>query len=202
MPFSTTDSGGCVRVWVVVVSGALAVLFGGCSTVTGGSGAGGPGSSAQWIAFDGANMWVTDPIDGQVTELSPSGAVLGTFPVAVSPQGIAFDGASMWVTFAGPPTPPPTPLMPPVPQTFGVTRLSAAGATLGTFSLISEVTSLPGSQNAVETAMAFDGTNMWISNELDGGYVLEMTKAGATLGTFSAGPTRRRSRSTARTCGS
>jgi hypothetical protein len=42
-------------------------------------------------------MWIANSEDNTVTELSPTGATLGTFPV-VSASGIAFDGTNMWVT--------------------------------------------------------------------------------------------------------
>jgi DNA-binding beta-propeller fold protein YncE len=53
------------------------------------------------IAFDGTNMWVTNYGDNTVTELSPTGATLGTFPVGNAPRGIAFDGTHMWVANMG-----------------------------------------------------------------------------------------------------
>ena len=49
------------------------------------------GDEAIGIASDGTYMWVTDvePIrgGGAVTELSPMGATLGTFPVGIRPSG-------------------------------------------------------------------------------------------------------------------
>ena len=49
------------------------------------------------IAFDGTNMWVSNCHDNTVTELSPDGGTLGTFPVGDCPNEIAFDGTNMWV---------------------------------------------------------------------------------------------------------
>ncbi len=46
------------------------------------------GSSPTAIAFDGTNMWVTNYWDLTVTELSPSGAQIGTFAVPWAPHGI------------------------------------------------------------------------------------------------------------------
>ena len=46
-------------------------------------------------------MWVANRGDNNVTELSPSGATLGTFPAGSSPTAIAFDGTHMWVTNDG-----------------------------------------------------------------------------------------------------
>ena len=51
------------------------------------------------VAFDGANIWVTNYGSGNVTRLRASnGAVLGTFTVGTNPYGVAFDGANIWVT--------------------------------------------------------------------------------------------------------
>jgi YVTN family beta-propeller protein len=51
------------------------------------------------IAFDGANIWVTNGGSNSVTKLRASdGAHLGTFSVGNYPFGIAFDGANIWVT--------------------------------------------------------------------------------------------------------
>ena len=43
-------------------------------------------------------MWVADAESNTVTELSPAGVTLGTFPVGSGPTAIAFDGTNMWVT--------------------------------------------------------------------------------------------------------
>jgi DNA-binding beta-propeller fold protein YncE len=60
------------------------------------------------VAFDGANIWVTNYALGSgntVTKLRASdGTVLGTFtvgPVNSAPRGVAFDGANIWVTNVG-----------------------------------------------------------------------------------------------------
>ena len=50
------------------------------------------------VAFDGANIWVTNSDSNNVTKLRASdGKVLGTFGVGSSPYGVAFDGANVWV---------------------------------------------------------------------------------------------------------
>jgi hypothetical protein len=46
------------------------------------------------IAFDGANIWVSNQIGNTVTKLRASdGSVLGVFPVGNFPQGVTFDGS-------------------------------------------------------------------------------------------------------------
>jgi len=56
----------------------------------------------EGMAFDGANIWVTNYYGNSVTKLLAStGAVLGTFNVGTIAQWIAFDGANVWVTNSG-----------------------------------------------------------------------------------------------------
>jgi DNA-binding beta-propeller fold protein YncE len=68
------------------------------SPVSGGTG--GAGVGAERVAFDGANIWVTNAGDSNngatVTKLSANdGTLLGTFEVGEAPVGIAYDGANM-----------------------------------------------------------------------------------------------------------
>jgi DNA-binding beta-propeller fold protein YncE len=54
------------------------------------------------VAYDGANIWVTDQNAATVTKLKAStGATLGTFTVGSSPAGVAFDGVNIYVTNFG-----------------------------------------------------------------------------------------------------
>jgi hypothetical protein len=56
------------------------------------------GQNPYGIAFDGANMWVTNNGDNTVRKLRANdGATLGTFSVGVQPMGVALDGANIWV---------------------------------------------------------------------------------------------------------
>ena len=56
------------------------------------------GKSPVGLAFDGANIWVSNQYGGSVTKLRASdGANLGTFPAASGAWGIAFDGTNIWV---------------------------------------------------------------------------------------------------------
>ena len=55
------------------------------------------GTHPTGIAFDGANIWVTNS-GGNVTKLrSSDGALLGTYAVGGAPQAVAFDGVQIWV---------------------------------------------------------------------------------------------------------
>jgi YVTN family beta-propeller protein len=94
------------------------------------------------LAFDGANIWVTNSTSDTVTKLLAStGAALGTYPVGGNPLGIAFDGINIWVTNTS-------------QASLGITELMAStGATVSTFT----VGSFPSS-------VLFDGANI-VGNE-------------------------------------
>jgi hypothetical protein len=56
------------------------------------------GSDAFTLAFDGANIWVSDRAENRVVKLRASdGANLGTFPVGSNVTGVAFDGTNIWM---------------------------------------------------------------------------------------------------------
>ena len=56
------------------------------------------GTNPVAVAYDGANMWVTNQGDGTVSVLRASdGSHVMRATVGSSPEGIAFDGAFMWV---------------------------------------------------------------------------------------------------------
>jgi DNA-binding beta-propeller fold protein YncE len=65
------------------------------------------GDAPHGIAFDGANIWVTNSGGGSVTKLRANdGTVVGSFWSSSSyhygnPLGIAFDGAYVWVANPG-----------------------------------------------------------------------------------------------------
>ena len=51
------------------------------------------------MAFDGANIWVSNFVFNTVTKLRASdGEAQGTFNVGSEPYGVVFDGANIWVT--------------------------------------------------------------------------------------------------------
>jgi subtilase family serine protease len=89
----------------------------------------------------------------------PTCGPVGTF-AAGGVYGIAFDGTNMWVTNFTSGT---------------VTKLSATGATLGTFTV-----------GGSPYGIAFDGTNMWVTNA-NSNTVSKLSATGATLGTFTVG---------------
>ena len=115
------------------------------------------------MAFDGADIWVTNYGSNTVTEFAAStGKVMGTFNVGTKPSGIAFDGGNVWVANSG---------------SNNVTKLLAAtGALVGTYNVGSD-----------PYGVAFDGANIWVTNVV-GGNVTELVAAtGAFVGTYKVG---------------
>jgi DNA-binding beta-propeller fold protein YncE len=56
------------------------------------------GQQPNQLAFDGANVWVTNTVDGTVSRLRASdGHLVFTVPAGISPNGIVFDGHDIWV---------------------------------------------------------------------------------------------------------
>src|SRR5580765_3130529 len=57
------------------------------------------GQSPTNMAFDGANIWVTNSDADTVTKLRASdGSLQGTFPTGDVPQFAVFDGANIWIS--------------------------------------------------------------------------------------------------------
>src|SRR5215469_11247788 len=126
----------------------------------------GVGSLPTAVAFDGANLWVTNANDSTVTKVRASdGTVLGTFNTGSAPSGVAFDGGNIWVANGG--------------GGFGttVTKLRASdGSTLGTFSV-----------GHYPSAAAFDGANIWVTNYGDGTVTRLRASDGACVATCTFG---------------
>ena len=124
-----------------------------------------PVGSASGVAFDGANIWVTNANNSTVTKLRPSdGAVLGVFgPLQAGPQAMAFDGANIWV----------------YGQFLDKVRASD-GAILGR---VQGGGSGPGD-------ILFDGTNIWVTcSACDTGAISKIRPSdGVGLASFFLGP--------------
>ncbi len=100
-----------------------------------------PVTSSHWgMAFDGANVWVTNTDTDNVTKIRASdNAILGTYAVGDGPTGIAFDGTHVWVANNHSGT---------------VTKLGASdGSLVGTYPV-----------GADPYGVAFDGRNIWVAN--------------------------------------
>ena len=122
------------------------------------------GSNAWGVAFDGANIWVTNRDSSNVTKLRASDGVnLGTLAVGRRPTGVAFDGANIWVANYG---------------DSNVTKLRASdGVNLGTFPM--------GSGSC--WGVAFDGANIWVANRESNTVTKLRASDGVNLGSFPVG---------------
>jgi hypothetical protein len=163
------------------------------------------GTGPWGLAFDGANIWVTNNGGNTLTKiLASTGATVGTYAPAGldGPYGIAFDGTNIWVAnnLSG----------------NVIELLASTGATVGTYPVGSlpfgiafdgtniwvansgsgNVTKLLASTGATvgnypvgsgPTGIAFDGTNIWVANH-DDGTVTKLSPSGTILGTFAVGP--------------
>ncbi len=161
------------------------------------------GSSPQFTAFDGANIWVANFNSNSVTKVRIiDGAVQGTFGVGTGPIGMAFDGTNIWVANT---------------TSNNVTKLRASdGALQGTFAVgngpvavafdgahiwaanhnSNNVTKLRASDGAVQStfaagsgprAVAFDGANIWVTNQMTNNVTKMQASDGAVQGTFAVG---------------
>jgi hypothetical protein len=121
------------------------------------------GQSPSGIAFDGANMWVTNYGVDTVSVLRASdGAHVMTPTVGTHPWGIAYDGANMWVANGG-------------HHTVSVLRASD-GANIMTATVGN------GPQN-----IAFDGINMWVTNINDDSVSVLSASDGGQVTTLNTG---------------
>ena len=110
------------------------------TTITGTGSTFGVGSSPQALAFDGANIWVTNNSSNTVSVLRASdGYHVMTPTVGSSPQALAFDGANMWVANSG-------------SHTINVLRASDGSHVMTP------------TAGLVPFALAFDGANVWVAN--------------------------------------
>jgi hypothetical protein len=113
------------------------------------------------VAYDGANVWVTNQGSDTVTKLRASdGADLGIFTTGANPFGVAFDGANIWVANQASNT---------------VTKLRASdGANLGNFSV-----------GNAPVNVASDGANIWVTNQGSNTVTKLRASDGANLGNFT-----------------
>ena len=90
------------------------------------------------IAYDGANMWVTNLSRSSVTKIRAHDfAVLGEFPTDSQPMNIVFDGANIWTANF---------------NSHNLTEIRACdGAHVGSFAA-----------GGAPSSLAFDGINIWV----------------------------------------
>ena len=122
------------------------------------------GLAPSSIAFDGANMWVTNAGSRSVSVLRASdGAHVMTPSVGMGPVGIAYDGMNMWV----------------------VNRWSGSVSVLRASDGAHVMTPTTG---GVPIGIAFDGTNMWITDIDDDSVQVLRANDGAHVMTIPVDP--------------
>lgn len=121
------------------------------------------GTSPFNLAFDGANIWVTNEGSGTISELRANdGGQVRTVPVGTNPKGIAYDGANIWVANGG---------------TNNVSIIRASdGASVMTVTV-----------GISPYGAAFDGANMWITNYNDNTVSVIRVADGVIVGTYPTG---------------
>lgn len=122
------------------------------------------------IAYDGANMWVTDDTAGSVDKLrklDSNGAVLLSVDVGDVPVGPVFDGTNIWVPCA----------------TGSLTVVRAIGGLAGTV-----LATLTGNGLNNPYQAAFDGERIIVTSELSGTLSLFRASDLTPLGTVPTGP--------------
>ena len=122
------------------------------------------------FAIDGnGNIWLLNQAPSNVLEISPSGAILGTYDpdgVLEYPQKLAIDGnGNIWVTNAGYPS-------------SNIIELSPTGALLGNYD--------PNNLIDNPSAITIDGNgNIWVANGFFPSNVVELSQSGTLLGVYS-----------------
>lgn len=56
------------------------------------------GRAPAAVAFDGANLWVTDPGAGSMWRIDPKSGERAELKVGGAPRAVVFDGADLWIT--------------------------------------------------------------------------------------------------------
>ncbi len=111
----------------------------------------------QSIAFDGTNMWTAnygsnDTGSGDsVTKISPTGTSTSYSGTGLGPIGIAFDGTNMWTANYGGFS--PAPYFDFENNSKSVSKITPSGA----------ITTYTGTGDG-PNGIAFDGTNMWVTD--------------------------------------
>ena len=129
------------------------------------------GSLPAGIAIDASdNVWVGNGCDNTVTKLAPTGITIGTYPVAppstsgCSNMRVAIDpSGNVWAAWVNIGT----------ATTSGITKLSANGLTIGTYTL-----------TASPESIAIDSSgNVWVI--VSSSQIIELNASGVMIGAYS-----------------
>jgi len=142
------------------------------------------GTNPEAVAFDGTNIWVTNNFSATVTKIRASdGSVLATFPVSnpvdnnALPQGVLYEAAtgSIWIANYG--------------EESVVKIRPSDGTVLQTIQLGAPGLCGQAGKPAcvLPYALAFDGSNVWVTEKGTNSIAKIRASDGTLLGTFSAG---------------
>jgi streptogramin lyase len=124
------------------------------------------GTIPDSLAYDGANVWVTNYSSGSVSVVSSSGQLLNTIAIPGSPstpEGIAFDGEYIWVANDS--------------SANSVTKIEAKTQTIvGTYSV-----------GRAPDALTFDGRSIWVANSYSAQVTILDPGSGATVNGYATG---------------
>jgi hypothetical protein len=121
------------------------------------------GAFPQGISFDGARIWTAN-VGGSVSIVTLNPLSVNTVTAGFTePGGILYDGANMWVTDLGTRTSPGS-----------LFKLDSNGAIIQTVA-VGFNTEFP----------VFDGTNIWVPNNLDNTVTVVRASTGAVLATLT-----------------
>jgi outer membrane lipoprotein-sorting protein len=121
------------------------------------------GTNPRDIAFDGANIWVSNVGSNNVTKLKASdGSLVGTYSVGTAPLCITFDGVNIWVANYYSNT---------------VAKLKASdGSLVGTYSV-----------GSYPVCIASDGASIWVTNSVSNNVTKLKASDGSLVSTYSVG---------------
>ncbi len=117
------------------------------------------------MAYDGANIWVTDYTSSDVTVVNAGGNVVKTIPLpGANPEGILFDGKYIWVANNG-------------PSANSVSKFDVTSQ-----SLIATYT-----VGLTPDDVAFDGVSIWVTNSYNNNVWKINRDSGAYIDGYSTG---------------
>ncbi len=127
-----------------------------------------PGRSAQGIAWDGSDLWVSDN-SGKIFQVDSFGKIKDAFQAPeVTPEGLAWDGASFWLFTTN-------------HSDIVQFRVKHGERTVTTISSFLSPNQTIGGTN---DGLAWDGEHFWYSDQFN---VYKLDKLGAMLDSFTLG---------------
>ena len=135
---------------------------------------GGVCSGPTAVAYDGFLIWVANYKSNNVIWMTTDGTILGSVVVGTTPSWLAFDGSNMWVANYNSNT--VMPLAAGIGPSIGPPGY-APGSVINTVNV-----------GTNPSGMAFDGTNIWVTNQGSDNVIVILAATGAIQNTFPVGP--------------